>query len=226
MDTSNWDYFYKIDPPTGLYCETNLLYTPLVNPSKNIMCMHWDPNSPYQLENKRLTDELIDFFFEREIKHLEIFRKYSWASKVYEIDTENKKDFIEWNGETCNNIIYDNNRNINVEYPDWKEQLFVILKDIVDGGYYKMALYPHCFFFDKNKNLKAFDFYSTLHHSERFIERKKIAGMLGTESAPRFDEATTDGIIDFEIFFKRTLLTHLKWPSDPLPEFYERIFNE
>lgn len=226
MDISNWNYFYKIDPSMGVRCETNLLYTPIVNTSQDIMCMHWDINSPYQTENRRLTVELMDFFFEREIKYLEIFKNYTWAPKIYNIDRDNKKIFIEWNNETCNDIIYDNSRDINIEYPDWKEQLFVILNDIVKDGYYKMALYPHCFFFDKNKKLKAFDFYSTLHHSERFIEKKKIAGMLGPESSLRFDEATTDGIIDFEIFFKRTLMVHLKWPSDPLPEFYKRIFNE
>ena len=50
--------------------------------------------------------------------------------------------------------------------------------------------------------------------------------MLGQGSRTRFDEVTSDGLIDFEMFFKRTLSTHVKWPGDPFPKFYKRLFNE
>lgn len=226
IDTTDWKYFYKQDPIDKIRCATNLLYSPLVNPEGTIMCMLWDENCDYQKENKRLTRELIEFFFERELKYLEFFQKYDWAPKIIEIDKPNRKIFIEWNKETCNDIVYTDNRDLNQECPDWEDQLFIILKDIVEAGYYKMALYPHCFFLDKNNKLKTIDFYSCLSKDERYLERKKIAGMLGAESNIRFDEATTDGLIDFEMFFKRALSTHLKWPGDPFPKFYKRLFNE
>ena len=226
IDTTNWKYYYKQDPIDKIRCATNLLYTPLINPEGNIMCMLWDETSEYQKENTRLTKELVDFFFEREVKYLEIFQGYSWAPSIIEIDKENKKIFIEWNVETCNDIVYTDSRDIDKECSDWEPQLFNILKDVVSAGYYKMALYPHCFYLDKNNKLKTFDFYSCISHEERYLEKAKIEGMLGQGSRTRFDEVTSDGLIDFEMFFKRTLSTHVKWPGDPFPKFYKRLFNE
>jgi hypothetical protein len=65
---------------------TNMLYTPLVNPEETIMCMHWDEHSPYQKGNSVLNTEMIDFFFENELKHREIFKNYKWCSDVLEVD--------------------------------------------------------------------------------------------------------------------------------------------
>jgi hypothetical protein len=226
IDTAGWGYYLKQDPVDKIRCASNLLYTPLVNPDGTIMCMHYDETSEYQKENTRLTKELVDFFFAREVQHIKLFQEYSWAPKILDIDLENRKVFIEWNKETLNDIIYTDGRDLNQECPTWKDQLFAILKDIVDSGHYKMALYPHCFFIDNNGKLKTFDFYSCISHEERYLEKSKIEGMLGQGSRTRFDEVTDNGLIDFEMFFKRTLSTHVKWPEDPFPEFYERLFND
>jgi len=226
INTAGWDYYLKQDPVDKIRCASNLLYTPLVNPEGTIMCMHYDETSEYQKENTRLTKELVDFFFAREVQHIKLFQEYPWAPKILDIDLENRKVFIEWNKETLNDIVYTDGRDLNQECPTWKDQLFAILKDIVDSGHYKMALYPHCFFIDNNGKLKTFDFYSCISHEERYLEKSKIEGMLGQGSRTRFDEVTDNGLIDFEMFFKRTLSTHVKWPEDPFPEFYKRLFND
>jgi hypothetical protein len=91
-----------------------------------------------------------------------------------------------------------------------------------------MALYPHCFFLDKDNRLKTFDFYACVEINDPYIERSKIAGMIGSESVGRFDSATQNGIIDFSIFFKHTLLTHLNasWPDNPFPEHYKKLYEK
>ena len=226
IDTSGWDYYFKIEPTSGNRCTSNMLYTPLINSDRTMMCMHWDENSPYQAQNTKLTSQLIDFFFDREVKFLKVFKDNFWTPEIYDIDVTNKKIFIEWNKETLNDIAYEGTRSLDNEFPDWQSQLYLILEDIVKSKHYKMALYPHCFFFNKDNKLKTFDFYSCISHEERYLEKKKIEGMLGKDSVSRFEEATTNGLIDFEIFFKRTLSTHLKWPGDPLPNFYKRLFGE
>lgn len=225
IDTSNWKYFYKLDP-CGSYIPTNLLYTPLVNEDKSAMCMVWDEHSPYQLDNDRLDKELIDFFFNREVKYLKVFENKSWAPKIIDIDEANRKICIEWNKDTLNRSIYDPTRSLEQDCPDWKEQIYSIIKDIVDCGYYKMALYPHCFFADTQGKLKTFDFYSVVPMNEKYLEKKRIEGMIGWRSVARFDEATTDGIIDFEVFFKNTVKNHLgnAWPNNPFPDYYKRLF--
>lgn len=224
IDTKEWQYFYKIYDSWPQ--PTNLLYTPLISPDGSMICMWWDETSPYQHENDRLTAELVNFFFEREIKYLTVFQKFPWAPKLLDVDLKERKILIEFNKETLNHIIFTPGRSLDQECPDWREQIFSILKDIVDSGYYKMALYPHCFFIDSNGKIKTFDFYSSLEQEERYLERKKIEGMIGGDSDGRFTEATTDGIIDFEMFFKKTVSVHLKhaWPDNPFPEYYKKLF--
>jgi hypothetical protein len=117
---------------------------------------------------------------------------------------QNRKIFIEWNKETLNTIIFTPERNLDKECPDWKEQIYEILKDILNLGYYKMALDPHCFFIDTNGNIKTFDMYSTIERDNPFIERKLIEGMIGEQSQGRFDDSTSSGVVNFEIFFKIT----------------------
>ena len=78
FDTSEWKCYYKIDPVHKSLGASNMLYTPLINPTGDIMCMHYDISSPYQSHNIRLTEELMDFFFEREVTHINIFKDYKW----------------------------------------------------------------------------------------------------------------------------------------------------
>jgi hypothetical protein len=225
MNTDNWNYFYKI--VDGQPNTTNLLYTPLINNTQDIMCMWWNETSPYQ-ENKRLTADLVNFFFEREVKYLTTFQGKPWAPKLIDVDLKNRKIFIEWNKETLNTIIFTPDRDLNKECPNWREQIFEILKDVLDLGYYKMALYPHCFFIDTDGNIKTFDMYSTIERDNPFIERRLIEGMIGEQSQGRFNDSTSDGVINFETFFKITLTDHLSktWPDNPFPDFYKRLIND
>lgn len=232
IDTTNWQYCYKLDYESSLpnLVGTNMLYSPKMSEAGDIMCMSWDAKDPYQSQSTKLTDTLVDFFFQREVIHLQIFKEYLWAPKIIEIDMDNKKIFIEWNKETCNHIIKGAKRKPLEEVcPDWQEQLFTILKDIIDAGYYKMALYPHCFFLDVNNKLKTFDFYSCASIKERYIELNKIKGMIGNQSVDRFAKATlNNGMLDYKLFFKETMLTHLgnQWPINPFPKFYKKLFND
>jgi hypothetical protein len=224
IDTTNWNYVFKTW--NGQQNTTNVMYSPLCNPEENILCMHWDKSDPYQKESTRLTDELMNFFFEREINYIQKFQSYDWAPKLIDIDLANKKVFLEWNPETLNRIIFKDGKDLNNVCPDWKDQIFQILKDITDNDCYKMALYPHCFYIT-NGTIKTFDFYSCLLRSERYIDRKYINGLIGPDSGKRFDDATVGNNIDFDIFFKHTLTTHLGniWPDNPFPEYYKKLYD-
>jgi hypothetical protein len=68
----------------------------MINPEKNIFCMDWNPSNQYQTQHKedRNLDELIDFFFPREVKYLTAFLKKSWAPEIIDIDYKNKQIFF------------------------------------------------------------------------------------------------------------------------------------
>lgn len=231
MNIDNWKPFYKINPENDTLIETNLIYTPLVSPSGNTFCMSFDHTSSYQHEElaswlperPHYTKEMVKFFFEREVKYLTVFKDRSWAPRNISIDTEEQKIYFSWAGETCNQIIYGGG-DINEACPDWQDQMFAIIKDIVDAGYYKTSLYPHCYFVDGGV-LRTFDFYGCVESNYPYIKFDDIRGMIGETSAPRFVEAGEGELLNIKILFKRALQEYVKWPDDYLTEVYRRLYE-
>jgi len=230
MNIDDWEYFYKINPDTDKLIESNLIYTPLVSPDNKIFCMWFDHTNPYQhemiadwLPNRPFyTEKMVKFFFDREVKYLNIFKNRSWAPTVLEIDYKNSRIFFEWSGETCNHILY-TGRDLIQYCPDWKEQMSAILKDIVNSGYYKTSLYPHCYFV-QDGILKTFDFYGCVERKYPYIDLDDIRGMIGETSGHRFVEATEGGLLNIEILFKRALEQYVEWPDNYLSKVYQEIF--
>jgi hypothetical protein len=220
-DLSNWKYLYKIIKGAGEELwTTNMLYTPLINQEGTVLCMSWDETSEYQKDNKNLSAELVDFFYQREVKHLTMFQQKQWAPKIIEIDSNKKQIFLEWNNKNINHIIFKDG-NIDKELPTWKQDIKNILKDFLDAGYYKLALYPHCFFIGADGIMKTTDFYSCVGIEERYIPYNNLKGMIGNDSTNRFKNAKVDELIDFKIFFENTIETHMDkvWPDNPFDNF-------
>lgn len=227
-DTKDWKHFLKIDPESFDRTMNNNLYTPFVSPDGKVLCMHWDKDSEYQKrdgQGRVLTDDLMNFFFEKELTYLKLFKNYSWCPEVLFVDHTARKIFIEWNSETCNDIIYGEG-DLDKQYPDWQEQLFTIINDIVRSGHYKTSLYPHCFFFNSKGQLKTFDMYACTHKDDPYISFEQIKGMMGKESieSGRFKEATEGDFLNLGKFFKRALAEHVIWPHNALQRVYERVF--
>lgn len=232
MNLENWTPFYKINPDDNQLIETNLIYTPLVSPDNSRFCMLFDHTNKYQNEDLAhwlperpyYTQEMVKFFFDREAKYINVFKNKSWAPKNITIDYDKQTIEFDWVGETCNQIIY-SGRKLEDYCPDWKEQMFNILKDIIDAGYFKTSLYPHCYYLDAGV-LKTFDYYGCVESSNPYVKLEHIKGMIGETSTPRFISATVNDSLNIEILFKEALKQYIKWPEDPLPEFYKRLFNE
>jgi len=220
----NNNYLYKIS--NGYICTTNMLYTPILLDDGNTLCMDWNLDSEYHIGENGRSEQLLDYFFNREIKYLPMFQKYSWCPKLLDIDTIQKKVYIEFKHETVNRIINSDIRNLDTELPDWKPQLYNILTDFKNEGYYKTALYPHCFYIN-NGVLKTFDYYGCVDMNNPYVLIKDLEGMIGKYSEDRFANATENGMLNVAKFFEYTLKHHLckYWTDDPFPEFYKRIYE-
>lgn len=227
MDNKNWNYYFKLNHDNTLR-ETNLLYTPTMNSTGDTLCMHYCMDYDYR-DNvpEKLTTELVDWFFEREVRFLKDLSYLSQTPKIYDVDYSSQKIYIEWNKETLSNILYDPNRSLDEEIPDWKEQLYTLVKDFKDAGYYKLSLYPHCFFVTKDKKIKTLDYYAVIPHSERFLERRIIEGVIGKIGSDRFDDSTTkDGLLDFKKFFEITASSYLNtyWPDSVFLKIFTDLY--
>lgn len=229
MNIERWDHYYKIDPEYNSRVGNNMLYTPYINKDRTIMCQSWDHTNPYQKPHKRpdFTEKLIDYFFVREVEHFTRYKNKSWCPEIYDIDFSKKRIYLEFPGETLNDVAYMEGRGLDVEIPNWREQVFDIIKDIYDNGYMKLSLYPHCFYVSKQTNrLKTFDFYPCISRKNPYIPITDFVGMIGNDSTGRFKEAIEGDNINFNYFFERILSTHVKWPTDPFPEFHKRLFGD
>jgi len=63
-DISNWNYYYKLTPSRVLN-DSNMLYSPKVNPEGNVMCMHYCQDQVYRPGRELIDQELIGWFFNR-----------------------------------------------------------------------------------------------------------------------------------------------------------------
>ncbi len=218
------NYYYKLDLE-GNPTSSNLLYVPTVE--GDVMCMHYATDRTYRSSGEVINEDLLQWFFEREVRFLQELADLKTTPKLYEVDFANRKVYIEWNKETLSQIVNSSSRNLDSEVPGWQEQIRDFLITCKEREFYKLALYPHCFFVSKDGTLKTIDYYSVVPYSERFIERKIIEGIIGPDGAYRFDESTKDGYIDFKKFFEITSKKHLTryWPNSPFPKLFEEIYE-
>lgn len=200
-------YLYKIDYVDGTLNSTNLIYAPSV--TDNILCMDF---ADVDYHKSLLSTKIRDYFFEREVSNLEKFKEYVWCPNV--LDIQGKKIFLEFGKETLNNIVLDKTRNIDNECSDWQDQIRSTIHDIKKQQYYKVTLYPHCFFI-LNGTVKTIDFYGCVAFEDRMMPLDIIREMIGKDSVDRFTEATVSDKIDFKIFYDRLLTHHLfkYWPK-------------
>lgn len=226
MNLSEWQIVYKVDPEaTAELVTTNLIYTPRTQ--KNVMCMDFDYTNYYQhtavrptlSEKPYYTEDLVRYMFNREITYIEKFKGKPWAPTYIEIDKNSNKIFFEWSGESCNRILF-SGRSLEELCPNWQEQLEMIVLDLLTDGYYKLTLYPHCFFV-KDGILKTFDFYACADIADPYIELETIKGIIGKRSIGRFSAATEGSKINTRILFEQAVTTYSGWPGNPLKKILE-----
>jgi hypothetical protein len=137
---------------------------------------------------------------------------------------------MEWNKETFSQVLFTPGRDLDEEVPDWKEQMKDFFVSSKANNFWKLSLYPNCFFVTKEGQLKAIDNYAVVPYEERFIKRDLIEGIIGKDGAYRFDESTDEnGYIDFKKFFKITVITHLaniSWGNTIFADIFKEIYND
>jgi hypothetical protein len=62
MNTSNWKYYYK-RTADHVTASSNMLYTALMNPNKDILSKHYCINEDYQGVQPGMTQDIIVVFF-------------------------------------------------------------------------------------------------------------------------------------------------------------------
>lgn len=221
MITTNWKWYLSLSPDKVSPAYTGAIYEPLLNEDGSILCMNFN-NSAYR--TKEASEELLNACFEREVKFLTLFQKYDWCARLLEVDYANRKVFISWNGDCCEKMIRRGD-NISDYCSNWEEQLETIVRDIRSESIYKITMYPCYHYVDKNKDLKAFGFYTTCSYEEQPIAIDLYRPILNDERSKYIDTIAVNGKVDFAILNEYSLTQYVKWPGDPLPEIYRRTYQ-
>jgi hypothetical protein len=223
MNIENWSLYYKVHEVELRPTTTQMCYEPRVNPEGNVFCMNFCFPSQYQINQPRLsyTKDLVDYMFNREVKYLEIFKDEIWIPEI--LDIEDRKIFIKWYGKTCNDLIYKENRLIEL-YPNWHDDIKSIILGQANLGYLKATMYPHSHYYDKDSQMRTIDFYATVERSNPYIEYKLVEGIVGTDT-DRFDKSLEYEMLNVEKLFCSGLLEYGKWPTQ-LNKIHEEIYKK
>lgn len=224
MNLSNWKPYFKLDKQ-GIRCTAQNTYEPLISPDGKTFCKNYDHTNLYQRNNPLYTKEIVDWFFNNEIKYLTLFKDKLYSPKITDIDYKNKKIFIKWYKKNCNEIIYSN------EYwpvEDWKLKIKNIIIDQFNSGIYKLTMYPHCHYIDDDNNMRTIDWYGCVDRNDPYVDSLYIDSIISEPSKHRLDETGEKncGRYNLEIMFKRGLFTHVNWGNESLNFIYKEIFND
>jgi hypothetical protein len=221
INNDNWEPVFKLTDSYRNATPTNMLYIPSISPSKDMLCMHY---VTYIESCIPKSEEITNFFFERELNFIKLFQDKLWCPILHDVDMDNRKILIEFNRENLSWPIYSSGRSIDKEYPSWREDLFELLRDLNDSGYYKASIYPHCFFYAKDGQLKMIDYYATIPKNDTRIHKDFIESIIGVDSQQRFAEVKDGDYYEMGDHFKNSLKKWIKWPGDLLPDFYKKLF--
>lgn len=218
-----WHDYFKLDE-NGVECKTNLIYSPKISNQNDRYMMSFNHLDPYQadIEREDFTEELVEFFWNREKKYLNVFKDRSWAPQLINIVEDDRFITFNWPGESCNHIIY-SGRHLEDYCSDWERQLSDIIEDIQDSGYYKVSLYPHCFYIEDGV-LRTLDFYGCAESSDPYVDIVDIQGMIGKKSTHRFESATEGDRLNIETLYMEALEKYIEWPNDALKNVYRRLY--
>lgn len=218
-----WNQYYKKEPG-GELSLTQMAYEPLISSDGKIFCMNFDPNNKYQdfLNTVGNIPDLVYTFFDKEIYYLEKFKNYVWCPEVLDVDYKNKKIFLKWYNNTCNDTI----NQLNEIHSDWESQLETIIRALINNRVYKVTLYPHCFYVDNNNTLKTFDYYGCFNFNNATLTVEKLNGLIHRTSQDRFNECINNNVLDIKKLFERSLETHIQWPNNFLNKIYKRLKDD
>ncbi len=223
----DWIPYYKYNDQGEPGCMSQQTYEPLISPDGKTFCANYNYNNKYQRlyqPNRKLyTPEVVDYFFRKEVNYALKYQSKAWAPKIVELDWANNRIFYEFNGPTCNEMIYGQG----IISPTWKVQIYDIMMDLYKDGVYKLTMYPHCHFYDQQGQMHTLDMYGCVEVKDPFIDKNIMDGIIHETAQFRLDETgeTINDRYNLETMFKRSLSVHVKWGDQTLSHVYQDIFG-
>lgn len=199
-----WNNFYKFK---GGLAVTNMLYEPLVSNNKKIFCMNWNANKYF--ENKEMTDELYNYWFNQEVKYLFKLKNKKYIPEIINIDYTKRTITFRWYDKSLNWLL--ETRQIDI-IPNWQNKIKAIKDDLEKDNIYKINMYPHTFYFDDEDNAYIMDLYGCTDIDTKFLDIGFLKPLIRND---RFDKFIMNNQLDTHELYKETIRSnYAEWPGD------------
>ena len=176
----------------------------------SIAIMDFHPNSD------RYPPELIADVYHRECRYLERLSKYPWAPNGLHLLNSFHQILFDWHHNTCEDWVPH----------DYKEQLEQIVADLHKEQIYKPNFYPKYFYTDSKGQLHTYAFYSSSDYSEQPIHMDFYRPILNPKREELVDFLLGGSkTLDMKLLIERAFNDYIKWPGDPLPAIYRKIYQ-
>jgi hypothetical protein len=160
------NYYYNNVPDKG-QCRNNLVYTSLISEDQKTFCQWFSNDTEYHKGKNQVVDpELMEDKFHREVKYLSLMSvKYPHLVPKYELDTSEKKIYLEINGPDMWELAGCTGKDYSHIVSNWQEQMLNILQAYKSLGIYKYSLHPSSYFVVDGK-LKSINHFFCHHADE------------------------------------------------------------
>lgn len=224
----NWNPYLKLSDD-GYPCMAQQTYEPLISDDGKTFCKNYSWPNEYQYRDTKdrplYTKEVVDWFFENELKYIKKFINKPYAPEILDINYNERKIYFKWYSVSCNQIIYKPHK-----WPQdlWRKQIKDIMLDIYNEGVYKLTMYPHCHYISEDGNMRSIDWYGCVPVDAPYIEEKYMQGIIHETAQFRLEETgdAVNSVLNLETMFKRSLRTHVKWGDQNMSYIYKEIFHD
>ena len=171
---TEFEYYYNNVPGKGL-CRNNLIYTSLISKDKKTFCQWYYNDEGYHGGHNQVVDpRLMDEKFHREVKYLSLMSvKYPHLVPKYELDTGEKKIYLEIDGPDMWEIAGCVGTDYSHVVPDWDTQMLEIFAAHKSLGLTKYSLHPSSYFVIDGK-LKSMNYFFTYDSDDANISLRSV----------------------------------------------------
>jgi hypothetical protein len=170
-----FEYYYNNVPGIGL-CRNNLIYTSLINTTKTIFCQWYYNDGEYHKgQNEVVDSSKMEEKWLREINYITQMRNRfpNLVPKIINIDLDNRKLYLEVDGEDFWNRANCDMANFDSVLPDWQDQMIDIIKAHRQIGLFKYSMHPSSYFIVNGK-LKSINYFFTYRSNEPMISIAEV----------------------------------------------------
>lgn len=223
---ANFEYYYNNVPGKGL-CRNNLIYTSLISRDRKTFCQWYHNDTDYHRGQNQVVDSrLMEEKWLREVNYLTQMRNSfpEYVPKIIKIDFQNKKIFLEIDGndfwQQANPITQDYNSVL----PNWRDQMLNIFKAHKSLGIYKYSLHPSSYFV-VNGQLKSINYFFCYRDHDDLISLRSVMSHISEDrqkdllpkmAAAGIDVEAATSFIDIQLLAFESFKTN--FPADFMEE--------